>query len=669
MLLVTLAVACSQTAPAVALVPTPSPSEAVAAVSSPEGTAIQGGVESASPSPSPVPGATAEPVPVSSAEIEHPPLIPGSGSPLASVATSSEPPERDLFALAHRLGKPGLSQNPVSRIVNQEPVSYQVGHKETFFVTDLVDNTTFTVEATLLVVSDNAYWYVDDSIELSQEGLEKSADIFENDIRPVIVASLGDIWSPGVDNDPHLTILHTPLRAADGYYGSSDEYPRETQPHSNQREMIYMDGSRLKPGESHYLSVLAHEFQHAVHWNLDAGEDSWINEGMSEVARELVGYRSFFVDVFLRNPTSQLNFWPDQPGATAPHYGGATLFLTYMAQHYGGYESLGRLVREDSDGINSIEAYLAPYGKGFEEVFKDWVVANYLDADDGVYAYPDRAIEVRSVDRLFNYTEQTREQPQFSARYIDLSLESGDALFRFDGETEVSQVGTECRSGGFCWWSNIGDSIDSTLTREFDLSDVSEATLEYWAWFEIEEDWDYAYVAASTDGGENWELLPGLHTTTENPVGNNFGVGLTGKSGQWVMEEVDLSPYAGGKVLLRFEYITDDAVNLDGFVIDDIAIPEIGFFDDAEQDGGWQALGFKRIGNVLSQDYFVQVVEVDGDGDFTVRDMPVDQGGRGEILLEGFGSNLEKAMIIISPVTRDTYQPARYAIAIENPGS
>ena len=41
---------------------------------------------------------------------------------------------------------------------------------------------------------------------------------------------------------------------------------------------------------------------------------------------------------------------------------------------------------------------------------------------------------------------------------------------------------------------------------------------------------------------------------------------------------MDLSDYAGEEsVLLRFEYITDDGVNLDGILIDDVAIPEIDF--------------------------------------------------------------------------------------------
>ena len=329
----------------------------------------------------------------------------------------------------------------MSRVVNPQPVSYEEGHSDTFWVTDLVDNTSYTIEATIMVVSENAYWYVDDSISLSVDDLRKAAKAFEEEIHPTITSFIGDTWNPGVDNDPRLTILHTPIRAAAGYYGSQDEYPRATHPQSNEREMIYMDGSRLTPGSRAYLGVLAHEFQHAVHWNLDSGEEAWINEGLSEVAKELAGYRASFVDLFLQNPDTQLNYWPDEIGTSGPHYGAATLFLSYLALHYGGYNRLEELARRQEDGINGIEAYLSDYDVSFEDVFKDWVVANYLDAPEGRFSYPDRSVRVQGVEVMFDYGEMEDTLPQFATRYIDLRLSGGDAVIRFEGDTIATQVG------------------------------------------------------------------------------------------------------------------------------------------------------------------------------------------------------------------------------------
>ena len=573
------------------------------------------------------------------------------------------PPDLDLFELAQRL-RPS-SGGPVSRTLQGIAPVRSTGDTETFFVTDNVDSTTYTIAATLAVVSENAYWYVDDSLDLSMEGLTRAAEAYEEEIRPLMVSSFGDVWNPGVDNDPRLTVLHTPLRGVFGYYGAADEYPIETHPHSNQREMIYIDGGRLQPGSAAYLGVLTHELQHAVHWNADSSEEAWINEGLSELAQELAGYRVASIGAFLRKPTTQLNYWPDDLGATGPHYGGSTLFLSYLAQHFGGYSSLKELTSNPRDGTLGLDAYLSRYDTSFVEVFGDWVVANYLGEPEGRYGYPDRSVRVQGLHRMFDYGRLDGEIPQFSALYADLRLPQGDAIVSFEGDTEAVQVDTRCRSGRYCWWGNRGDSIDTTLTQEFDLSALTEATLTFWTWYRVEEDWDYVYVEASGDGGATWSLLEGRLTTSENPTGNSFGHGLTGASDGWVRETVDLTAYAGGKVQVRFEYVTDGAVFLDGVVLDDISIPELGFADDAEGPGAWKAHGFERIDNVLPQEYLVQVIEVREDGSARVRSLDLDTQNRGRLTLRGFGSVLDHAVVVVSPIAEGTHHPARYNLSFE----
>jgi len=610
--------------------------------------------------PTPIPTATPSPAPI----------------PM-TVATSEEPPVRDLFALAQRYGRAETDGTPFTRTLPRDPDCCDVGHIAEFFVTDLILHRTYTVDARLLAVSENAYWYADIETDLTAQELERMADVFERDIRPPIVEVIGDIWKPGVDGDPRLVVLHTPLAAAAGYFSSSDSYPRATHPHSNEHEMIVMEGDWLRPGSQDYFSVLAHEFQHAVHWNLDLGEDVWINEGMSEVATEIAGYEASFVDLFLLNPESQLNFWPDEPRATLPHYGGATLFVEYLAQHYGGNNGLAKLAREPMDGVNGVENYLTQYGVSFTDVFADWIVANYLDAKldriDGVeseweldaYTYAGRSVSPHRVGQIDGDFEQTTTQPQLSARYYELRLPDGDALVEFHGEETVAQVAIDCHSGSYCWWGGNGDMIDTTLEREFDLSEVGEATLEYQMWHNIEEDWDYAYASISTDGGKTWTTLDGEHTTREDPLGANYGAGLTGNSGggnsaKWVQERMDLSDYAGEEsVLLRFEYITDDGVNLDGILIDDIDIPEIGFADDAETNGDWHANGFHLIDNTLPQAFVVRVIEFGKDGSVSVRRL-----NTGNFSIEDFGERLDYAVIIIAPITHTTYQPATYSLRV-----
>ena len=654
--------------------------QSVATANTPTPTAAASGANE----PAPTPERKPQPLPIITAIYTATPTP----EPLISAVPSREdPPVRDLFALAQRYGRADADGAPLTRTLPPDPDCCDVGHRKTFFVTDLIERRVYEVDAELLAVSENAYWYADEETELTAQQLERTAEVFETDIRPPIVDTIGDIWKPGVDGDPRLTVLHTPLVAAAGYFSSSDSYPRATHPHSNEREMIVMDGDWLLPGSRQYFSVLAHEFQHAVHWNLDQGEDVWVNEGMSEVATEIAGYDASFVDLFLLHPESQLNFWPDEPRATLPHYGGATLFVEYLAQHYGGEKGLAKLAREPLDGVNGVESYLSQYGVSFMDVFADWAVANYLDAKldrmNGVesewqmdaYTYAGRSVSPHRVRQVDGDFEQTITQPQLSARYYELHLPEGDALVDFSGNTTVAQVGTECHSGRFCWWSGNGDSIDTTLEREFDLSGVESATLEFRMWYDIEEDWDYAFVSVSTDGGEMWTTLDGEHTTREDPLGANYGAGITGKSGggksaEWVQERMDLSEYAGAggeSVLVRFEYITDEGVNLDGIVIDDIAVPELGFADDAETDGDWQASdwrsnGWRRIDNVLPQAFVLRLIEFGKDGGVSVSEPP---GASFSIV--GFGERLDYAVLVVAPMTHTTYQPASYTLRVEAP--
>ena len=364
-------------------------------------------------------------------------------------------------------------------------------------------------------------------------------------------------------------------------------------------------------------------------------------EGMAEIAAYIAVGSLDFAAAFMRRPEIQLNYWPNESYKTAAHYGAAGLFIGYIAQRCGGYAALGELAREQADGVNGIHRYLASRcDLSFEEVFADWVIANYLDAPadehGGICGYADHDLPSPRTVRARSEIDETHKQPQLSARYYDIELPQGiTAIIEFEGEASVAQTAAgECRSGRRCWWSGAGDSVHAYLEREFDLSGLTEATLAFWMWSDIEEDWDYGYVSVSTDGGASRMLLEGRRTTTDDPLGNNFGSGITGNSGGWVSELMDLTPYAGeASVLLRFEYITDEAVNLDGWLIDDISIPELGFADDAESADGWRAAGFRHTDNALPQTYIVQLIEIGADGAASVRRMLLaDDDGGGKLV-------------------------------------
>ena len=169
--------------------------------------------------------------------------------------------------------------------------------------------------------------------------------------------------------------------------------------------------------------------------------------------------------------------------------------------------------------------------------------------------------------------------------------------------------------------------------------------------------WDYAYLEVSTDGGQKWIILEAPHTSAENPVGNSFGMGYTGESGGWIEESVDLTPYAGQEILLRFQYITDDAVNGAGLCLRRIFVPEV---QPGPLSGGWQAKGFILIDNRVAQDYIVQVIEMDEQNRVSV--MKLDGSNDGEVLINA-PQNLNRLVMAVAALAPKTLQPATYTIS------
>jgi hypothetical protein len=414
---------------------------------------------------------------------------------------------------------------------------------------------------------------------------------------------------------------------------------------------------------------------------------------MSEVAPYLVGLGSSgFLSSYLNNPQIQVTTWPED-SPTLPHYGGGFLFSAYFLEQFG-VEGVQALVANELNGIESVQAALTALGSPLaaEQVFANWLVANYLNDSsiDPAYGYagieatygslrlrtPALADRVRPRD--YPYTASEARVQQYGAAYIELNGE-GDTRITFDGSDTLLILPTRTTNtdddpqtdDDTVWWSNRGDDSNMTLTRAFDLTDVEEATLTYDIWFFIEDRWDYGYIEVSTDGGDTWEILPTPYTTTDNPFGNAYGPGYTGRSADfadadsfgWLSESIDLNTYAGQQILIRFEMVTDDAVNQPGFAVDNIRLDAIGFVDDVEgDDAGWEARGFVRHNNLMPQDFIVQVIVPGDDGGVTVERMTLDEANSGTLTVI---VGREPAVLVISGIGRHTTIPATYELTIE----
>jgi immune inhibitor A len=568
------------------------------------------------------------------------------------------PPDKDVLKFTNRLERIGNNLPKAFR-------AHEVGEEESFWVTDMPERTNYQVVARLEHITPNALWYVDSEVQLPTTGLTVAAQSYEQQVYPRLTTAFGDLGlPPGI----RLSILNTPLRGVLGYTGSHDNYPETTHPYSNHRPMLYMDTSHLVIGNRQYLAVLAHELQHLIHSAADVNEEAWVNEGLSELATELAGYTSVNARVSSNQPPVSLTLWPENSPFISHHYIGAHRFFRYFLEHHGGTKNLPLLLQIPEDGIKGINAFLQLLGKQttFTDVFGDWAVANLLGRhgeDPYSYKYPENSILPRQILSAGKTTKGS--VAPFSTHYIAVLPNGSETTIEFQGKPTTKIISADPISGKHCWWSNRGDGIHSRLTREVDLLGVDAASLTFRVWSQIESEWDYAYVMVSSDGGTQWDILEGEHTTAENPMGNNFGFGYTGTSNGWLRENIDLAPYSGQKILLSFEYLTDDAVNGEGLCLDDIAIAEIGFFDNAEQEqDGWIPEGFMRTNNLLSQKYLVHKVEYLKDGSHQIQRMTLSTENSGKFTISGYGEQVEKVVVLVSSVTPTTSQEAGYTLRL-----
>ena len=631
----------------------------------------------------PTPGPVAEylsPTPVVTPAAVTPPTITPAGAAAAlgpsdtwqKLTTTAVQP-RSMISLTQWLKL--KSAAPLPETVNATPPNYQVGARHEFWVSDQQAGTYYTVTAELKEVTTHAYWYITDGYDVSVDDLKQSAQLFESKIYPSNRATFGAAPEPGIDNDPHITVLNTPLTGAGGYFSSADMYPTQVNPFSNQRKMIYISSP---PGTNFYNGTLAHEFQHMIHWNNHPAQEVWLNEGMAELAMALNGFPPGGPeDAFAQDPDVQLTDWADVNNQKLPHYGAAYLFNAYLYQQYGGDRVIQAVLAAPGRGDASISAALAGLGESdrFADVFRNWTVANYLDEQQpgGRYEYPGLDITVPAGDRITQSPgEVGGTVQQYAADYIEIdpaAATGGDLEITFKGNETAPVLSSPLPGGQGFWYSNRGDVINTQMSRFFDFQNQQgPLTLNFSIWYDLESDFDYGYLMASTDDGIGWDTLPGKYTTEANPNGTNLGRGWTGAGGggpSWVEETVDLSAYAGKIVQLRFDYVTDDSYNAQGFAVDNLRIPQIGYTADAEtDDSSWTGRGFVRIGNEVAQQFYLMLITFDKDDRPTVTPVQVDGKNGAVLTVPGFGNATRRATLVVAAAAPKTIQPASYTVRV-----
>jgi hypothetical protein len=416
-----------------------------------------------------------------------------------------------------------------------------------------------------------------------------------------------------------------------GYFSASEDI-------DNNKNMMHIDTydweNRTGPDAARpylYEGVFAHEFQHLIHFDQDPDEPVWVDEGCADLAGFICGYghpASHVVYYIAYHPITSLTFW----GSGLQDYGASYLFVLYLYEKYGGESFITQLVQEQANGIEGIENTLqnCGYRIPFNRLFDNWTIANYLDDHSiagGKYGY--ETLEIGS-DDSYGYTIQSAleriwEHPFYLAPFdissdwpgVDPQPYTAQYYTFYNDKWAILSVsgdiysGVPPYSGDFEWYSEAEAWAWRGISQTFDIP-AEGATLSFYTYFEIEEDWDYGYVEVYDHNTGEWCTLESQQTTNtlpfpqDNPnvpeereprtyFNNGTWNAFTGESDGWLKVDMDLQQFAGHTIDLYFRSWQDGAFTLQMMYVDDISIPEIGFFDDVESDQhNWEVENWVR---------------------------------------------------------------------------
>ncbi|MDD5433188.1 MAG: peptidoglycan-binding protein [Candidatus Pacebacteria bacterium] len=272
------------------------------------------------------------------------------------------------------------------------------GEQQTFFVEKSFDQAQRDqVQFRLVKISSQAYFYIENDWYLTITDQERGAinqnlailaDSFDKEIYPKLTGFWGPEWTPGIDNDPKITIVFEQLvKGAAGYFNDANEYLKQQAPFSNEKEMVYLSIETLKGTLA--KSYLAHEFTHLITFNQKdrlrgAAEDIWLNEARAEYSPFYLGYDSQGqytnlqqrINDFSQKPFDSLIIWNSEQS----DYGVVDMFIQYLSEKYG-RDILVQSLQSKKTGADSIDEALIQAGvnESFLQIFNNWAIAVFFN--------------------------------------------------------------------------------------------------------------------------------------------------------------------------------------------------------------------------------------------------------------------------------------------------
>jgi hypothetical protein len=227
-----------------------------------------------------------------------------------------------------------------------------------------------------------------------------------------------------------------------GYFSPNDQ---TNELGSNQMNLLTLDShDGILSGIRAVNSTIAHEFQHLIHYGQNQFSEIMYNEGLSETASIVNGYRDRTNTGFLNKTNVDMFRWSYENGTELlTDYERAMTLMYYIYEQYG-EKALTELVKSKAASVQRIGDAVQKSGSSDDwmTVLKNFAVANYLQnfPTQPRYGYTTRLSgSSAKVAKQFNSNnmpaDTTITVESYASSYFTYFKPSGVMKLRFTGST------------------------------------------------------------------------------------------------------------------------------------------------------------------------------------------------------------------------------------------
>jgi len=343
--------------------------------------------------------------------------------------------------------------------------TYNIGETQPFYAYDFAQEKYVQIETTLRATQDDINVWVQNS---EWDNRNVTGTVVENVVRNLkqqtpaasinsqkgILEIINEYFGlpPDFDGDRMTDFLIMDIQDGwepgqgfiAGYFNPLDQYLNGTSvgqtriSGSNERDLLFIDSypGIFNEGVYRYEEVMAtvsHEYQHLVHFNYDRLEETYVNEGLSELSSYLCGYGLRNPSDYLRNSNLSLIQWNSDISEALKHYAKTALWTYYLFENFG-VRLVKNIVNSDLQGMGGYQDALTRAGavKSIEETVTDFFIAITINDSDINPAYGFnldvlKELKANPFEEFYDFPTQVA-YAQSSYSLLLITVENGDSL-------------------------------------------------------------------------------------------------------------------------------------------------------------------------------------------------------------------------------------------------